>query len=304
MTGLSGDILITGGSGTLGHAIVRTAQQQGWDCNITIYSRSEFLQAQMRAKYPQLRYIIGDVRDYDRLLASVAGHNLVIHAAAMKRIPECEANPTECYDTNVLGSYNVLRACVNNNVERCIAISTDKACRSITAYGSSKLMLEKLFQAAPDNSTTCTLVRYGNVVASRGSVVPMWRRQAALGMPITITDTRCTRFWMAESDAVDLVVQALSDMHGCIRVPKMSALNIVDMAEMIVPNSDMVEQGFRSCEKLHEDLVHDDELVNEYDTYFLIGNAGKTGKRYTSFGAPKLSTKQFLAMVEEAEAHD
>jgi UDP-N-acetylglucosamine 4,6-dehydratase len=143
MTGLSGSILITGGSGTLGHAIVRTALAEHWDCTFTIYSRSELRQASMRQAYGNLRYVLGDVRDYDRLAAAIAGHDLVIHAAAMKRLPECDAQPVECYQTNTQGSINVLRACQWHGVKRLIAISTDKACAASTAYGASKLMMER-----------------------------------------------------------------------------------------------------------------------------------------------------------------
>jgi UDP-N-acetylglucosamine 4,6-dehydratase/5-epimerase len=192
--GLTGNILITGGSGTLGHALVRTAEAEGWNAQFTIYSRSELRQAQMRQKHPNCRYILGDVRDAERLKAAVAGHTLVIHAAAMKRLPECDAQPAECYATNVQGSLNVLRACQQSGVLRLIGISTDKACAATTAYGASKLAMEKLLCAAPDAPTVCTLVRYGNVVGSNGSVVPLWREQARQGRPLTITDGGMTRF--------------------------------------------------------------------------------------------------------------
>jgi UDP-N-acetylglucosamine 4,6-dehydratase len=129
---LSGNILVTGGSGTLGRAIVRTAERENWDCSITIYSRSELRQAQMRSKHPRCRYVLGDVRDYERLAAAVAGHDLVIHGAAMKRIPECETNPAECYATNVQGSINIARACIAAGIKRCVGVSTDKAVRAIT----------------------------------------------------------------------------------------------------------------------------------------------------------------------------
>jgi UDP-N-acetylglucosamine 4,6-dehydratase len=132
---LTGRILITGGSGTLGRAIVRTAEQEGWDAEFTIYSRSEYLQAQMRSQFPHARYLLGDVRDYDRLAAAVVGHDVVIHAAAMKRLPECEAQPTECMQTNVVGSANVARACIAGGVARCVGISTDKAARPSRPMG-------------------------------------------------------------------------------------------------------------------------------------------------------------------------
>jgi UDP-N-acetylglucosamine 4,6-dehydratase len=308
MKRITGDVLITGGSGTLGHALVRTAQREGWDCRFTIYSRSELRQAEMRARYPEHRYVLGDVRDYDRLAAAVAGHDLVIHAAAMKRIPECEAQPSECYATNVIGSLNVARACIAAAVPRCVGISTDKACRAITAYGASKLAMEKLFQAQSNSPTIFSLVRYGNVVASNGSVIPLWREQMIRGKPLTITDRRCTRFWMSERDAVALVAQASAPMSpaGVVWVPKMAALPIEEMALIIAPSADVVETGLRSCEKLHEDLIHTDEPVITSHEMFWISDvpAAKTGSCYTSEIAPRLTKEQFLAMLSEVEAHE
>jgi UDP-N-acetylglucosamine 4,6-dehydratase/5-epimerase len=300
---LSGNILITGGSGTLGHAIVRTAEAENWDCTFTIYSRSELRQAQMRQQHPRLRYVLGDVRDAERLSAAVAGHDLVIHAAAMKRIPECEAQPIECYWTNVFGSMNVIRACQAANVARCIGISTDKACRAVTAYGASKLAMEKLFQAQDDRATIFSLVRYGNVVASNGSVIPFWRALAEQGKPLPITDKRCTRFWMAPSDAVRLIVWASEALPGTIAVPKMGALSLLEMADIIAPGSAVVEAGLRSCEKIHEDLVHEDELVTDLPRTYAVGR-GALGHRYTSDTAPRLSRTAFLAMLDEAESYD
>lgn len=300
---LTGNVLITGGSGTLGHALVRTAQRDGWDCTFTIYSRSELRQAQMRAMYPHCRYVIGDVRDYDRTAAAVAGHDLVIHAAAMKRIPECEQYPSECYQTNVQGSINVVRACIVGGVKRCIGVSTDKACRAVTAYGASKLMMEKAFLAAPESRCTFTLVRYGNVVASNGSVIPIWRQQASEGKSITITDPAMTRFWMAESDAVKLIQQAYTIVDRAIVVPKMGALSIADMARIVAPDRPHHITGLRSVEKRHEDLVHENEMADDRISGFILSDRGTTGHRYTSDTAPRLSADQFLAMLEEAESH-
>jgi UDP-N-acetylglucosamine 4,6-dehydratase len=306
---LSGNILVTGGSGTLGRAIVRTAERERWDCSFTIYSRSELRQAQMRSKHPHCRYVLGDVRDYDRLAAAVAGHDLVIHAAAMKRIPECEANPAECYATNVQGSINVARACIVAGVKRCVGVSTDKAVRAITCYGASKLALETIFRAQPSTPTIFTLVRYGNVVASNGSVIPLWRQQASEGRPLTITDRRCTRFWMAPSTAVELIVNA-AQQDGGIVVPKMAALSLVEMADIVAPGSDTTETGLRSCEKIHEDLIHEDEPVVDCGTMFMVGawhdvtTHSALGHRYTSDTAPRLSREAFLAMLDEAESYE
>jgi len=293
---LSANILITGGSGTLGHAIVRTALLEAWDCSFTIYSRNELRQAEMRQRYPGLRYVLGDVRDYDRLSAAVAGHDLVIHAAAMKRLPDCEAHPAECMAVNVQGSYNVVRACLAGGVARCIGISTDKACASLTVYGASKRMLEGLFQAA-HGPTIFTLVRYGNVVASNGSVIPLWRQQASEGKPLTITDRRMTRFWMSERDAVATIEVAARAPAGHIYIPKMGALRIEDMAAYIAPGCDLVETGLRSTEKLHEDLVHPFETATKGTAFYYLHAGGETGHCYTSEIAPKLTRDQFLGML-------
>lgn len=309
MTGLTGNILITGGSGTLGHAIVRTAEREGWDARFTIYSRSELRQAQMRARHPKVRYVLGDVRDAERTAAAIAGHDVVIHAAAMKRVDECERQPAECYATNVIGSMNVVRACVLHGVGRCVGVSTDKAVRAITAYGASKLCMESLFQAQPSRPTYFTLVRYGNVVASNGSVIPIWRDKAARGEPLPITDKRCTRFWMAPSAAVRLIVDATQTYYpGVIIVPRMGALSLVEMAGIIAPGAEFTETGLRSLEKIHEDLIHTDELVQENTVdagqFWVRQPGGTLGHVYTSDHAPRLTRDQFLAMLSEAESYD
>ena len=302
---LTGNILITGGSGTLGQAIIRTAEKERWDCSITVYSHSELRQAELRQRYPRVRTILGDVRDYDRLAAAVAGHDLVIHAAAMKRIPECEANPTECYQTNVQGSANVVRACLAAGVARCIGISTDKACAAITTYGASKRMMEGLFQAAPRGSTVFTLVRYGNVLASNGSVIPIWRSQAAAGQPLTITDRRMTRFWMTERDAVATIERAARCPAGAIYVPAMAALNVATMASYIAPHSDTVETGLRSIEKLHEDLVHPFESAGTVQGGFLLTAGGFAGgELYRSDLAPQIEKLAFFKMLAESEVRE
>lgn len=301
---LTGNILITGGSGTLGHAIVRTALAERWDCTFTIYSRSELRQASMRQQYPQLRYVLGDVRDYERLSAAVAGHDLVIHAAAVKRIPEAEQQPVNCYETNVIGSMNVARACIAGGVKRCVGVSTDKACRAITAYGASKLAMEKLFQAQVDKGTTFTLVRYGNVVASNGSVIPLWRKQAKQGQPLSVTRKDATRFWMGESDVVRVIELATTLGSAAIAIPKMRSLSLAELAHIVAPGAELQDIGFRSVEKLHEDLVSEDEAALEGSDYFLLGRGSGTGFSYTSYDAPRLTPNAFRTMLAEAEAHE
>lgn len=294
---LKGNILITGGTGTLGNAIVRAAIAEGWPCSITIYSRSEYRQAQMRALYPQLRYILGDVTDYSRTAAAVAGHDIVIHAAAMKRIPECEEQPGPCFEANVIGSRNVVHACINGRVPLCIGISTDKAARASTVYGASKLMLEGLFRAAPGDITRFVLCRYGNVLASNGSVLPVWEAQARAGKPLTITDARCTRFWMSERDAVRTVVKASALDHGECYVPRMAALNIAEMASMLHPGHDLVETGLRSLEKIHEDLIHTDEAAYPIAGGYVLSPRGTIGHSYSSDMAPALTAAELKHMI-------
>ena len=297
---ISGNILITGGSGTLGHAIVRTALAERWDCTFTIYSRSELRQAQMRQSYPSLRYVLGDVRDYERLSAAVAGHDTVIHAAAVKRLPDAEAQPVNCFDTNVNGSINVVRACIAGNVKRCIGISTDKACRAISAYGSSKLCMEKLFQAQADSPCVFTLCRYGNVVASNGSVIPLWREQAAQGKALTVTRKDATRFWMGESEAVALIDHAAHMQAGTISIPKMRSLTLHELAHIVAPGAELKEVGFRSVEKLHEDLVHEDERASETFSHIILSDVGSARINYTSYDAPRLAAAEFRRMLSEA----
>lgn len=313
---LSGNILITGGSGTLGHAIVRTAMAERWDCTFTIYSRSELRQAQMRQRYSNLRYVLGDVRDAERLTAAVAGHDLVIHAAAVKRLPDAEQQPINCYETNVIGSINVVRACIAGGVKRCVGISTDKACKAISAYGASKLAMEKLFQAQADSPCTFTLCRYGNVVASNGSVIPLWRKQAEQGQPLTVTDPEMTRFWMGESDAVQLIAETARWSTGVVVVPRMRSLSLYELAQIVAPGVKVVTTGLRSVEKRHEDLVHVDEpSVKTADRYIIASDLGirqeddtmlwvTTGNSYTSYDAPRLAPAEFRRMLAEAESHE
>lgn len=306
MTGLQGsNILITGGSGTLGNAIVRTALAEKWDCAFTIYSRSELRQAQMRQRYGSLRYVLGDVRDAERLGAAVAGHDVVIHAAAVKRIPEAEQQPVNCYETNVIGSMNVVRACIAGGVKRCIGISTDKSCRAVTCYGASKLAMEKLFQAQINTPTIFTLVRYGNVVASNGSVIPLWRKQAEMGQALTVTDPDMTRFWMGESDAVRVIQEAAGCSPATIVVPRMRSLTLAEMARIIAPGTPITTVGLRSVEKRHEDLIHVDEPADDpRDDYFYLGPRAIGSMSYTSYDAPRLTPQAFRAMLAEAEAHE
>lgn len=257
MTGLSGAILVTGGTGTLGHAIVRAAQ--AWDCSITIYSRSELKQAEMRARYPDLRYVLGDVRDYERLNAAVAGHDIVIHAAAMKHVDLGDQQPGECYAVNCGGSENVIRACIVQGVRRCIAISTDKVARAVTAYGATKLVMEKLFMTAPHNPTVFTATRYGNVIASNGSVLSVWRQMLARDGCVTATEPDMSRFWLTTDDAVRLIELASEQPAGTVIIPRLPALSMRTLRQYFLPDAEFRYAGLRTNEKRHEDLLTPEE---------------------------------------------
>ncbi len=297
---MQGSILITGGTGTLGHAIMTAAERENWDCRFTIYARSELRLSQTKIRFP-VKAIVGDVRDYDRLVAAVTGHDLVIHAAAMKRIPECEQFPRECYLTNVVGSENVARACFGR-VGTVVGISTDKACQAVTTYGASKLMLESIFLSYDrlKGSTRYSLVRYGNVVASNGSIIPKWDSQYRSGKKLTITDIGMTRFWMSPFDAVTAIEESLK-CHGCIYVPKISSCSMVGLANHLFPSCSFDEVGLRSNEKLHEDLVSGDELSTSHDSGFIIGH-GSRGSSYKSSTAPHLRMENFDRMLDDARS--
>lgn len=312
-------LLITGGTGTLGTALTQRALQST-DLAVTIYSRSEVLQAAHMRRFAmygaRVRYVLGDVADASTTDAAIAGHDLVVHAAATKRIPEAERQPDAAYRTNVLGSANVLRSCLRHGVHRLIGISTDKACRAVTAYGATKLLMERSFIAARHDATVAGLdiglVRYGNVVASRGSVVPLWRSLAADKGTIPITDPEATRFFMSINDAVDLVWCALFGAHcdSGILVPRMKALTLQRLAEIVAPDAATYRTGFRSIEKKHEDLIStEDRLVRdcEIDGWRIHPTAAPhpaNGSTFDSAMAQELSRDEFLAMLAIAEEYE
>lgn len=297
---LHGNILITG-NGTLTRAILRQAQRERWDAAFTVFSRNESRLAQAKHLFPGVRTVIGDVRDAHAVQAAVAGHEVVIHTAAMKRIPECEQQPSECYATNVGGTEHVARACLHHGVRTAVFISTDKACRASTAYGASKLLGESIWRSQPAGRTAFVGVRYGNVVASNGSVIPIWREQWNHGKLLTVTDMRMTRFWMSPRDAVRLICHAADGQHGDVWIPKMGSLPIVRMAEILCPGARVSESGLRSAEKIHEDLVAIDEPAIETETHYVLRGGAPLGRAYSSATCPTLARDVFLAMLADAE---
>ncbi len=260
-------ILITGGTGSFGKRYVKTILERYKPRKLIIFSRDELKQFEMQQEFnqPCMRYFIGDVRDRDRLLQAMSGVDFVIHAAALKQVPAAEYNPMECIKTNVHGAENVIEAALANNVEKVIALSTDKAANPINLYGATKLASDKLFVAANNMAggrrTVFGVVRYGNVVGSRGSVVPFFEKlvaQGAKNLPITHADM--TRFWISLQQGVDFVLKNFERMHGGeIFVPKIPSVRVVDLASAIAPGLGHEIVGIRPGEKLHEIMCPADD---------------------------------------------
>ena len=260
-------ILITGGTGSLGKALIRSLLQNPKIRRIAIFSRDELKQSELRVMFgnnPKLRWFLGDIRDMNRLVRALHNVDYVIHAAALKQVDTGEYNPMEFIKTNVLGSQNVIDACIQAGVKKTIALSTDKASSPINLYGASKLTSDKLFIAANNYSqaygTAFSVVRYGNVMGSRGSVIPFFQKLASDNSDIPITDFRMTRFWISLNSAVEFVLNSLELMKGGeLFVPRIPSMNIIDLAEAIAPHSKKYEIGLRPGEKLHEEMISIDD---------------------------------------------
>jgi UDP-N-acetylglucosamine 4,6-dehydratase/5-epimerase len=273
-------ILITGGSGSFGRRYIKTILARCKPKRIVVFSRDELKQSEMQQEIfaPALRYFLGDVRDADRLRQAMRGIDYVIHAAALKQVPAAEYNPMECIKTNVHGAENVITAALENEVEKVVALSTDKAANPVNLYGASKLASDKLFVAANNiaggHKTRFSVVRYGNVIGSRGSVVPLFQKLAAQReTDLPLTDPRMTRFWITLQQGVDFVLKNFARMQGGeIYVPKIPSVRIVDVVEAIAPGAAVRIVGIRPGEKLHEVMcpADDSHLTLEFSDHYVI----------------------------------
>ena len=260
-------ILITGGTGSFGKAFIEYALANLSPKKIVVFSRDELKQYEARQRFgddPRLRWFIGDIRDQHRLTRAMHGIDYVVHAAALKQVDTAEYNPFEYVQTNIIGSQNVVEAAIDAGVKKIVALSTDKASSPLNMYGATKLAADKLFQSANHYAagyeTRFSVVRYGNVMGSRGSVIPFFKKLAAEGKPLPITDARMTRFWITLPQAVQFVVDSFDQMQGGeLYVPRIPSMKLTDLVEAVAPSSETYEMGIRPGEKLHEEMISLDD---------------------------------------------
>ena len=286
---LSGRVLITGG-GFLCRSILHRAEREAWPCFFTVYSRDEEKLWKIKERFRDLvSCTLGDIRDQHNLTVAMRDHDFVIHTAAIKFIPEAEANVFETLKTNVDGSRNVLRATVRAGVKSVVAISTDKACIPVNTYGFTKALMERMFAEANSwNNTRFSCVRYGNVVGSTGSIIPVFRHQIEKYGRIKVTDEKMTRFWISTDEAIDLILLAFArseELPGRVFVPRCRAMYVMDLAKTIADDIPIDIIGIRPGEKLHESLIHYQESprVDLLADYFVVHPATEKseGKPWT-----------------------
>ena len=309
------NLFVTGGAGTLGRAIAQRRKDKGWLGKLTVYSTDEHKHAYMRSLYPDVNFIQGDIRNSETLYNAMVGHDVVIHAAAVKVIPASEINSIDTMDVNENGSLTVCFTALRAGVAHVLGISTDKACHPANSYGASKMQMEKIFQEyarIEHVHTQFHLVRYGNVIESTGSVVEAWRRAVEQNEPVRITDENMTRFWLSPSQAVDYVIEALKFDSGLIYVPKMKSLNIGKLMEYALgeelENATVVHIPLRPGEKAHETLVTLEELIRCADMgeYYLVLPStvtGYSGKHpdvpFTSANADELLKEEWEELLAD-----
>jgi UDP-N-acetylglucosamine 4,6-dehydratase len=273
-------VLVTGGTGSFGKKFTSVMLNEYKPKKLIVFSRDELKQHDMRQVFSDqdspVRYFIGDVRDRERLERAFHGVDIVVHAAALKQVPACEYNPIEAIKTNVVGATNIIEAAIDQGVKKVLALSTDKAVNPVNLYGATKLCAEKLFVQgnaySGDEGAVFSCVRYGNVVGSRGSVIPLFKKQRQTGK-VTVTDPRMTRFWITLDQGVRFVINCIEKMHGGeVFVPKIPSMNILDLAAAIAPGCPVDNIGIRPGEKLHEVLLSEDEARDaiELDDMFVV----------------------------------
>ena len=281
---------MTGGSGTLGNAIVDFLMEHQAGGMVTIFSRDPMRQEKMRHKYRKhpfvFNYVVGDVRDRSALLRAMAGHDFVLHLAAMKHIPQAEYDPDACFEINVVGTKNVLDVALIHEIQDVVLISTDKACHPINAYGMSKAMMERYGFAYAETGMNIYMPRYGNVIESTGSVLVYWKKQIAQGKPISVTNPEMTRFWLTPEQSAEIVIESL-EFPNEIYVPMLPALSIGKIIEYALEEPDINIVGLRPGEKIHEELLTWEEsaFANESyfaDTFYTINSP--TSERFVPFG--------------------
>ena len=309
-------VLITGGTGSFGKALTKRLIESKAR-RIAIFSRDELKQLEMKSEFSdeRLRFFLGDIRDSSRL--DIALHNVdyVVHAAALKQVDTGEYNPMEFVKTNIVGSQNLIDACIRNNVKKVVALSTDKASSPINLYGATKLTADKLFSAANNYSygygSLFSVVRYGNVMGSRGSVIPYFKRLASEGKPFPITDVRMTRFWITLEQAVEFVLESFEIMQGGeLFVPRIPSMKIIDLAKAIKKDFEYQEVGIRPGEKLHEEMISPDdsrrtiELNNRYVVAPIFAEWGFTppkGKAVPDGFTYRSDTNDLWLTIEELQ---
>jgi len=309
---LVGNVLITGGAGFLGRGIMRRAQRENWDVRFTVLSRDEKKQHECAERFPRTRYVLGDVTDAHRLATLMIGHDAIIHAAAIKYIPEGEFNADECVRVNIDGSRCVIDAAQAAGIEHVVGISTDKAAMPVNIYGMTKAVMERLFAEAGFN--TC---RYGNVIGSTGSVVPVMKRQLETKGMVSVTDPHMTRFWMSVDDAVDTIIAAFDATRGSTIIPSPRSATMSAIAHAVVLHPEHLGPcdhgiqviGLRPGEKMHEDLVSSYETprLRSYGDRMKLLPPGNEDYDHATDGisshdAERLSFHQLVDMIADSES--
>lgn len=315
---LRGNVFITGGAGFLARGILRRARRDGWDCSFTVYSRDEEKQRKLRSNYTGVRCVLGDITDISRLALAMIGHQVVIHTAALKYIPECEVNVSECLRVNILGTKAVMEAAVEAGVDTVVCVSTDKAPQPVNTYGMSKALVERLVHEGIPGNTGFNAVRYGNVIGSTGSVWPVWKEQALTDGRIQVTDPTMTRYMMGVDQAIDTILQAEnSQSGGLVIIPRPKAVKMGSLAEAVAHRLGVPTHvvGPRPGEKTHEQMISPYELrrvmaYGDMEDYVALVpphitiDSPQVGRKLLTSEDPAewMSPDEFIALAEDSES--